>query len=88
MNPSPDHARVHLVTNSSAERLTQQVADWLDEPLDPRGVGVVLEAEHTCMSLGGVQKPGVRTVTSALHGLIRKDPRTRQEFLDLTTRSA
>jgi GTP cyclohydrolase I len=68
------------------ERLTQQVADWLDEHLEPRGVGVVLEAEHLCMSLRGVQKPGSRTVTSALHGLVREDPRTRQEFLDLATR--
>jgi GTP cyclohydrolase I len=68
------------------ERLTQQIADWLDDHLEPRGVGVVLEAEHLCMSLRGVQKPGSRTVTSALHGLVREDPRTRQEFLDLVTR--
>jgi GTP cyclohydrolase I len=68
------------------ERLTQQVADWLDEHLEPRGVGVVLEAEHLCMSLRGVQKQGTRTVTSALHGLVREDPRTRQEFLDLAMR--
>jgi GTP cyclohydrolase I len=68
------------------ERLTQQIADWLDDHLAPRGVGVVLEAEHTCMSLRGVQKQGSRTVTSALHGLVREDPRTRQEFLDLATR--
>ena len=65
------------------ERLTQQIADWLEEHLAPRGVGVVLEAEHLCMSLRGVQKPGARTVTSALHGLVRDDSRTRQEFLDL-----
>ena len=68
------------------ERLTVQIADWLQQHLDPRGVGVVLEAEHMCMSLRGVQKFGARTVTSALHGLIRDDPRTRQEFLALTTR--
>jgi GTP cyclohydrolase I len=68
------------------ERLTQQVADWLDEHLAPRGVGVVLEAEHLCMSLRGVQKQGTRTVTSALHGLVREDSRTRQEFLDLAMR--
>jgi GTP cyclohydrolase IA len=68
------------------ERLTQQIADWLDERLAPRGVGVVLEAEHLCMSLRGVQKHGARTVTSALHGLVREDSRTRQEFLDLATR--
>jgi GTP cyclohydrolase I len=68
------------------ERLTQQIADWLDERLEPRGVGVVIEAEHLCMSLRGVQKGGARTVTSALHGLVREDSRTRQEFLDLATR--
>jgi GTP cyclohydrolase IA len=66
------------------ERLTTQVAGWLDDHLRPKGVGVVLEAEHLCMSLRGVQKPGARTVTSALHGLVRDDPRTRQEFLALT----
>src|SRR3954447_21760969 len=63
------------------ERLTVQIADWLDEHLAPRGVGVVLEAEHLCMSLRGVQKLGARTLTSALHGLVRDAPRTRQEFL-------
>jgi GTP cyclohydrolase I len=68
------------------ERLTVQVADWLDATLRPRGVGVVLEAEHLCMSLRGVQKPGARTVTSALHGLVRDDARTRGEFLDLVSR--
>jgi GTP cyclohydrolase I len=66
------------------ERLTTQVAGWLDEHLAPKGVGVVIEAEHLCMSLRGVQKAGARTVTSALHGLVRDDPRTRQEFLTLT----
>jgi GTP cyclohydrolase I len=66
------------------ERLTTQVAGWLRRELDPRGVGVVLEAEHLCMSLRGVQKPGARTITSALHGLVRDDPRTRDEFLALT----
>jgi GTP cyclohydrolase IA len=69
------------------ERLTTQVAGWLDDHLEPKGVGVVLEAEHLCMSLRGVQKPGARTVTSALHGLVRDDPRTRHEFLALTGRS-
>jgi GTP cyclohydrolase I len=68
------------------ERLTVQIADWLQQQLAPKGVGVVLEAEHMCMSLRGVQKFGTRTVTSALHGLVRDDPRTRQEFLALTTR--
>jgi GTP cyclohydrolase I len=68
------------------ERLTTQVAGWLDDHLQPKGVGVVVEAEHLCMSLRGVQKAGARTVTSALHGLVRDDPRTRQEFLSLTGR--
>jgi GTP cyclohydrolase I len=67
----------------SQEQLTQEVADWIDEHLGPRGVGVVLEAEHLCMSLRGVQARGVKTVTSALHGLVRDDARTRQEFLAL-----
>jgi GTP cyclohydrolase I len=68
------------------ERLTTQVAGWLDDHLQPKGVGVVIEAEHLCMSLRGVQKAGARTVTSALHGLVRDDARTRQEFLALTGR--
>lgn len=67
------------------ERLTTQIAGWLEEELEPKGVGVVLEAEHMCMSLRGVQKFGAQTVTSALHGLVRDDARTRQEFLALTS---
>ena len=70
------------------ERLTTQVADWLEHELEPKGVGVVLEAEHLCMSLRGVQKHGAKTVTSALRGLVREDPRTRQEFLSLTSRTS
>jgi GTP cyclohydrolase I len=70
------------------ERLTTQVADWLERELEPKGVGVVLDAEHLCMSLRGVQKLGAKTVTSALRGLVRDDPRTRQEFLALTMRSS
>ena len=70
------------------ERLTTQVADWLERELEPKGVGVVLEAEHMCMSLRGVQKLGAQTLTSSLRGLVRDDPRTRQEFLALTTRSS
>jgi GTP cyclohydrolase I len=66
------------------ERLTQQVADWLQDNLDPRGVGVVIEAEHLCMSLRGVRARGARTTTSALHGLLREDARSRQEFFALT----
>jgi GTP cyclohydrolase I len=69
------------------ERLTTQVAGWLQQKLEPKGVGVVIEAEHLCMSLRGVQKQGATTVTSALHGLVRDDPRTRQEFLALTGRT-
>jgi len=65
------------------ERLTTQIADWLEEHLQPQGVGVVLEAEHLCMSLRGVQSAGSNTVTSALRGLVQDDPRTRQEFLSL-----
>src|SRR3712207_2820548 len=62
------------------ERLTTQVADWLQEHLAPKGVGVVLEAEHLCMSLRGVQSRGSRTVTSAVHGLLRDDARSRAEL--------
>jgi GTP cyclohydrolase I len=65
------------------ERMTAQIASCLQRNLDPIGVGVVIEAEHMCMSLRGVKKPGAKTVTSALHGVIREDPRTRQEFLAL-----
>src|SRR4051812_31494907 len=70
------------------ERLTPQIAGWLERELEPQGVGVVLEAEHMCMSLRGVQKLGAKTVTSALHGLARDDARPRQEFLALATRTS
>jgi GTP cyclohydrolase I len=66
------------------ERLTKQVAEHLESHLAPRGVGVVIEAEHTCMSLRGVRATGARTVTSALFGAVREDPSTRAEFLSLT----
>jgi GTP cyclohydrolase I len=66
------------------ERLTKQVAVWLQENLAPRGVGVVIEAEHLCMSLRGVRASGSRTVTSALHGQLRDSPGSRQEFFALT----
>jgi GTP cyclohydrolase I len=66
------------------ERLTQQIANWLDAELRPRAVGVVLEAEHTCMTLRGVQAIGSRTVTSALHGCLRETPASRAEFFALT----
>lgn len=65
------------------ERLTAQVADWLQAHLAPKGVGVVVEAEHLCMSLRGVRAVGARTVTSSLYGLLRDDPSSRQEFLAL-----
>jgi GTP cyclohydrolase I len=65
------------------ERLTRQVADCLLERLQPRGVGVVLEAEHSCMTLRGVRATGATTVTSALLGTLRSDPRSRSEFFVL-----
>jgi GTP cyclohydrolase I len=68
------------------ERLTGEVADWLEETLRPRGVGVVMEATHMCMSLRGVRQPGALTTTSALRGRLREDPRTRQEFFELIGR--
>jgi GTP cyclohydrolase I len=66
------------------ERLTKQVADWLQDHLDPKGVGVVIEAEHQCMSLRGVRAIGSRTVTSSLQGVLRDNPSSRQEFFALT----
>lgn len=63
------------------ERLTRQVGDWLDRELAPRGVGVVMEAEHSCMSLRGVRATGATTRTVALTGAIRDDPTARAEFL-------
>jgi GTP cyclohydrolase I len=60
------------------------VADWLQQHLAPKGVGVVIEAEHLCMSLRGVRAGGSRTVTSAMHGALREDARSRAEFLALT----
>ena len=65
------------------ERLTKQVADWLQEHLEPKGVGVVIEAEHLCMTMRGVRATGSRTVTSALHGIVREEAGTRSEFLSL-----
>ncbi len=66
------------------ERLTTQVADWLRAQLAPAGVGVVIEAEHLCMTLRGVQASGTTTITSSLLGALREDPRSRAEFLALT----
>ena len=68
------------------ERLTTEIAECLQTRLAPKGVGVVLEAEHLCMSLRGAEVNGARTVTSALDGIVRDDPRTREEFLSVTLR--
>jgi GTP cyclohydrolase I len=65
------------------EKLTTQIADVLERTLKPRGVFVVLEAEHLCMSMRGVKKPGSETVTSAVRGVFRTDPRTRAEAMGL-----
>jgi GTP cyclohydrolase IA len=65
------------------ERLTAQVADCLDARLDPLGVLVVIEAEHLCMSMRGVKKPGARTVTSAVRGVMETNPATRAEAMSL-----
>ena len=62
-----------------------QVADWLHSHLRPRGVGVVIEAEHVCMAVRGVRAAGTSTITSTLLGTLREDPRSRAEFLSLTT---
>jgi GTP cyclohydrolase I len=63
------------------ERMTTQIADAIEAALSPRGVLVVIEAEHLCMSMRGVRKPGAITVTSAVRGLFRTDPRTRAEAM-------
>lgn len=68
------------------ERLTRQVAESLDVQLSPRGVGVVVEAEHTCMTVRGAQALGTRTVTSTLLGTVRDNPASRAEFLALAHR--
>jgi len=65
------------------ERLTKQVADWLCAQLSPKGVGVVIEAEHMCMTLRGVRAAGSSTVTSTMLGTLRSDARSRQEFFAL-----
>lgn len=65
------------------ERLTQQVAQWIADELQPKGVGVVMNAEHLCMSLRGVAAAGSTTTTSALLGVLRADPRSRSEFFSL-----
>ena len=71
------------------ERLTTQIADWLAaRSSQPKGVGVVIEAEHCACRCAACRSSGAKTVTSALHGLVRDDARTRQEFLALTTRTS
>jgi len=70
------------------ERLTEQVAKAIEEVLEPRGVGVVIEAFHMCMMMRGVEKQNSRTITSALRGVFRDDAKTRDEFLRLAYASA
>jgi len=65
------------------ERMTKQIAEALMEAIAPQGVGVVIEAEHLCMMMRGVQKQGSMTTTSAMHGAFREEAQTRQEFLSL-----
>lgn len=67
------------------ERLTNQVAETLMEVLSPKGVAVVVEAEHLCMQMRGVQKRGTAVITSAMLGAFRKRPETRAEFMNLIT---
>jgi len=68
------------------EKLTAEIAQAIQDILDPLGVGVVIEAEHSCMTLRGVNTPGSTLTTSRLLGVIRDDPRTREEFLALVRR--
>jgi GTP cyclohydrolase I len=68
------------------ERLTAQVAETLQRVLDPKGVAVVVEAVHLCMMMRGVQQQNSSAVTSAVHGVFERDPKTRQEFMDLIRR--
>ena len=65
------------------ERLTQEVSDMLNETLSPRGVAVILEAQHMCMQMRGVEKKNSYMSTSAMHGIFREDDKTRKEFLDI-----
>ena len=73
----------HARNAQTQERLTKRIADHLQRQLSPYGVGVVIEAEHTCMSLRGARVAGARTITSALFGQLRDDPASRAEFLSL-----
>jgi GTP cyclohydrolase IA len=68
------------------EKLTKEIAEALSTALAPKGVGVVVEARHLCMEMRGVETPGGRMITSCMLGTFRRDPRTRNEFLDLVKR--
>ena len=68
------------------EQMTKAIAEALNGTLEPRGVGVVVEARHLCMEMRGVETPGGRMITSCMLGTFRRDPRTRAEFLDLVHR--
>jgi GTP cyclohydrolase I len=70
------------------EKLTAEIADAIQEILQPKGVGVVIVSEHSCMTMRGVNTPGSRLTTSSLLGDVRDDPRTRQEFFDLVRNGA
>lgn len=70
------------------ERLTEQIAEFIMDNLKPKGVAVVLEASHSCMTIRGAQKPGSIMVTSALRGIFKKDPRSRSEVMSLINRSS
>lgn len=65
------------------ERITAQVADYLEDAVSPKGVGVILSARHLCMEMRGIAKPNVHTTTSAVRGLFKSNPQTRAEFLQL-----
>ena len=77
---------LHASRPQTQERLTRRIADSLDDELAPYGVGVVVEAEHTCLSLRGARAAGVRTHTTALSGRLRDDPQLRSEFLAVARR--
>jgi len=68
------------------ERLTTQIAETINEKINPRGVAVVIEAQHLCMIMRGVEKQNAMAVTSAMRGTFKSDPKTRMEFLDLIRR--
>jgi len=70
------------------ERITVQVADFLAGAISPKGVGVIISARHLCMEMRGIQKPMVMTTTSCVRGILKTDPKTRSEFLQLATRQS